>query len=223
MTASEETRPQRRVGTFTLGVVLVAAGCWMLGSLLWPKLDIGWMLKLSPAILIALGVEVLLAARGGGRIKYDWLGMLLCFLLVGAGLVMYAAAWYYENGEYFNAYDCSRYASETSYRMSYGYFDGFDSHTLYLEAGEVLQSHIVTEGGWLEVEVSDEDGETLLEAAPLDGGQRFDISKSGAYTILVHGRQASGSFLFEAVRPPIESTPETAETPEEVPDSENGT
>ena len=28
MTASEAVRPQRRVGTFTLGVVLVAA-CWV--------------------------------------------------------------------------------------------------------------------------------------------------------------------------------------------------
>ena len=36
MTASEAVRPQRRVGTFTLGIVLVAAGTGMLGSLLWP-------------------------------------------------------------------------------------------------------------------------------------------------------------------------------------------
>ena len=41
MTASEETRPQRRVGTFTLGVVLVAAGCGMLVSLLWPSFELG--------------------------------------------------------------------------------------------------------------------------------------------------------------------------------------
>ena len=43
MTASEETRPQRRVGTFTLGVVLVAAGLGMLASLLWPQVEIGWL------------------------------------------------------------------------------------------------------------------------------------------------------------------------------------
>lgn len=222
MTANEGTAacPQRRVGTFTLGIVLVAAGTGMLVSLLCPAVEIGWVLKLSPLILVALGVEVLLAARGGGKVRYDWLGMLLCFVLVGAGLVMYAAAWYYENGEYFNAYDCSRYADETSYRMNYHSFDGFDSHTLYLEAGEALQSHIVTENGWLEVEVSGEDGETLLEAAPLNGGQRFEISKSGDYTILVHGRRTSGSFLFEAVRPPIETAPEE---PGEQPETENET
>ncbi len=213
MTDSERAaRPQRRAGTFTLGVVLVAAGCGMLASLLWPALDIGWLLKASPLILVALGVEVLLAARGGGRVKYDWLGMLLCFLLVGAGMVMYAAAWWYENGEYFNAYDCSRYADETSYRMNCGYFDGFDSHTFYLEAGDVLEGHVDTRDGWLEAEVSDEDGEYLLEASPLNGDQRFDISKSGNYTILVHGRRTRGSFAF------LVNKGEGIQTPEDLPE-----
>lgn len=214
MTASEGTavRPQRRVGTFTLGVVLVAAGCGMLGSLVWPALDIGWLLKASPAILIALGVEVLLAARGGGKVKYDWLGMLLCFLLVGAGLALYAAAWAYENREYFNAYDCSRYAGETSYRMDYNYFDGFDSHTLRLEAGDALAGRVDTWNGWLEVEVSNEDGETVLEGSPLNGDQSVEIDKTGDYTVLVHGRRASGEFAFERV--PAGGT-EGAENPPE--------
>ena len=88
MTAGEAAaRPQRRVGTFTLGVVLVAAGCGMLVSLLWPAFELGWLLNASPLILVALGVETLLSARGGGRVKYDWLGMILCFLLVGAAMV----------------------------------------------------------------------------------------------------------------------------------------
>ena len=63
MTSGEGTaaRPQRRAGTFTLGVVLVAAGCGMMASLFWPSLDLSWMLKASPVILVALGAEVLLA------------------------------------------------------------------------------------------------------------------------------------------------------------------
>jgi len=216
MTASESAaRPQRRVGTFTLGVVLIAAGCGMLASLLWPKLDMRWMLSASPLILVALGVETLLAARGGGRVKYDWLGMLLCFILVGAGLTMYAAAWYFANGEYFNAYDCSRFADEDSYRMSYDYFDGFDTHTLYLEAGNTLDIRVDTENGWLEAEISGEDGETLLEASPLNGDRCFEISKSGAYTILVHGQRASGSFCFLRETGEAESLPEEAPKPEE--------
>ena len=211
MTASETTavRPQRRVGTFTLGVVLVAAGCGMLASLLWPQVEIGWLLKASPLILVALGADTLLSARGGGRVKYDWLGMLLCFLLVGAAMVFYAAAWAYENGEFFNASNCSRYADETCYRMDYEFFNGFDSHTLRLNRGDVLEGRIDTYGGWLEVEISGGDGETLLEDAALNGDQSLEIARTGDYTILVHGRRTSGEFAFERVPgvAPLEEAP----------------
>ena len=215
MTASETTavRPQRRVGTFTLGVVLVAAGCGMLASLLWPQVEIGWLLKASPLILVALGAETLFSARGGGRVKYDWLGMLLCFLLVGAAMVFYAAAWAYENGEFFNASNCSRYADETCYRMDYEFFNGFDSHTLRLNRGDVLEGRIDTYNGWLEVEISDEDGETLLDGSPLNGDQSVDITRTGDYTILVHGRKTSGEFAFARVPAalPEEALPSEAE------------
>nr|WP_325216407.1 hypothetical protein [uncultured Oscillibacter sp.] len=212
MTASEAVRPQRRVGTFTLGAVLVTAGCGMLASLLWPRLEIGWLLKASPLILVALGVETLLSARGGGGVKYDWLGMLLCFLLVGTAMVFYAAAWAYENGEFFNARNCSRYADETSFRMDYGFFNGFDSHTLRLNRGDVLEGRIDTYDGWLEVEVSDEEGETVLGGSPLNGNQSLEIVRTGDYTILVHGRRTSGSFTFERV--PAEAAG-AADLPEE--------
>ena len=213
MTASETTavRPQRRVGTFTLGVVLVAAGCGMLASLLWPQVEIGWLLKASPLILVALGAETLLSARGGGRVRYDWVGMFLCFLLVGAAMVFYTAAWAYENGEFFNAYNCSRYADETSFRMDYDFFNGFDSHTLRLNRGDVLEGRIDTYGGWLEVEISGEDGETRLEDAALNGEQSLEIVRTGDYTILVHGRRTSGEFAFARV---------PAELPEEAPPAE---
>ncbi len=214
MTASEAVRPQRRVGTFTLGIVLVAAGTGMLVSLLWPQMEIGWLLKASPLILVALGVETLLSARGGGRVKYDWLGMLLCFLLVGAGLVLYAAAWAYENGEFINVRNCSRCADETSFRMDYEFFNGFDSHTLRLEAGDALVGRIDTWNGWLEVEISDEDGNTLLEGAPLSGDQRVEVPKTGDYTILVHGRKTSGKFTFARVPAELPEEALSAETEE---------
>ena len=89
-TASEK---QRRVGTFTLGVVLVTAGILMLVSMFWPQLNWEWALKCSPLILIGLGVETLIAAKGGGKVKYDWVGMVLCFVLVCASLCLYAVAW----------------------------------------------------------------------------------------------------------------------------------
>nr|WP_325304447.1 hypothetical protein [uncultured Oscillibacter sp.] len=214
MTASEAVRPQRRVGTFTLGIVLVAAGTGMLGSLLWPQMEIGWLLKASPLILVALGVETLLSARGGGRVKYDWLGMILCFLLVGAAMVFYAAAWAYENGEFINVRNCSRCADETSFRMDYEFFNGFDSHTLRLEAGDALVGRIDTWNGWLEVEISDEDGNTLLEGAPLNGEQRVEVPKTGDYTILVHGRKTSGKFTFARVPAELPEEALSAETEE---------
>ncbi len=214
MTASEAVRPQRRVGTFTLGVVLVAAGTGMLVSLLWPQMEIGWLLKASPLILVALGTETLLSARGGGRVKYDWLGMILCFLLVGAAMVFYAAAWAYENGEFINVRNCSRRADETSFRMDYEFFNGFDSHTLRLEAGDALVGRIDTRNGWLEVEISDEDGNILLEGAPLNGEQRVEVPKTGDYTILVHGRKTSGKFTFARVPAELPEEALSAETEE---------
>ena len=211
MTANEQAA-RRRVGTFTLGVVLVAAGSAMLVSLFWPRLELGWLLKASPLILVALGVETLLSARGGGKLHYDWLGMLLCFLLVGAGLVFYAAAWAYENGEFFNAVNCSRYADEAVYRMDYEFFNGFDSHTLRLNKGDVLEGRIDTYTGWLEVEVCGEDGETVLEGSPLNGEQSVEIPGTGDYTILVHGRKTEGSFAFRRVpAADLESPPEHAD------------
>ena len=83
-----ESRParDRRVGTFTFGAVLVICGALMLVSMFFPSLDL-------TLILVCLGVEVLLASRSGGKIRYDWVGMVLCFVLVTAALVFFGIAW----------------------------------------------------------------------------------------------------------------------------------
>lgn len=86
-------RQPRRVGTLTMGVVLVTAGIIMLVSMFWPLLDYTWALKLSPLILIGLGTETLAAARKGDRIRYDWVGMLLCCLIVCTALGLFCVAW----------------------------------------------------------------------------------------------------------------------------------
>lgn len=83
----------RRVGTFTLGVVLVLSGIAMLLCMFFPTLDLTVLLKLSPLILVSLGAETLLAARRGSAIRYDWVGMILCFLLVSCALVLFVIAW----------------------------------------------------------------------------------------------------------------------------------
>ena len=86
-------RPARRVGTVTLGITLVAAGILMLVSLFWPEVDLRGVMRLSPLILVSLGVEALLSARKGGAVKYDWVGMLLCFVRTLAELCLYSVAW----------------------------------------------------------------------------------------------------------------------------------
>lgn len=91
MEKDEVTLP-RRVGTLTMGIVLVVSGLCMLASMFYPKLDFTLILKCSPVILISLGVETLLAARGGGKVKYDWVGMILCCLLVCTALCLYTVA-----------------------------------------------------------------------------------------------------------------------------------
>lgn len=85
-----EKHEQRRVGTLTMGIVLVAAGSCMLISMFYPNLDLTLVLQVSPVILISLGIETLLAARGGGKVKYDWVGMILCCLLVCTAVCLYA-------------------------------------------------------------------------------------------------------------------------------------
>ena len=97
-------KPQgRRVGTVTAGITLVAAGCAMLAKLFFPDAELLWLLRFSPAILIGLGVETLLASRSNTRLRYDWAGILLCFLTGCAGLAMTTAAWYMlQHPEYFH-------------------------------------------------------------------------------------------------------------------------
>ncbi len=94
MKPNEDAVPARRVGTFTFGLILVATGLGMLAALFWPQLDLRLLLRLSPLALISLGIEVLLAARDGGKLRYDWVGMLLCSLIVLAAIAWFSVAWY---------------------------------------------------------------------------------------------------------------------------------
>lgn len=84
---------ERRVGTFTFGLTLIAAGLGMAAALLFPHWDGSFLLRLSPLVLVSLGVEVLASTRREGRIKYDWLGMLLCLFLLCLGLGLFGLSW----------------------------------------------------------------------------------------------------------------------------------
>ena len=68
----EPPKKVRRAGTFTLGLVLVAAGVLLVLSSVLPSFDMRWALRLAPVVFIGLGIEVLIyAARPDVKLKYD--------------------------------------------------------------------------------------------------------------------------------------------------------
>lgn len=84
-------RKMRRVGTFTFGLVLVAAGVLLILRTVMPELNLTFATNLAPVVLIALGIEVLIyAARPDVKLKYDGVSIFLCLLILlfvgGAGL-----------------------------------------------------------------------------------------------------------------------------------------
>ena len=77
-------QPLRRVGSFTLGVCLIAAGIFFLFAYFVPGFDWKLTLKIAPAAgLILLGGEVLFFAARPGRWKYDFWSVLICLVLMG--------------------------------------------------------------------------------------------------------------------------------------------
>lgn len=218
---------QRRVGTFTLGIVLVTAGAGMLAAMLWPQFRPEWLLKASPCILILLGVETLLSARGGGRVKYDWLGMFLCFILTGAALCMFCAAWWMTEGPGLPMYDGTWNDDGGTLALRYDYFNDSRSHRLELEAGDTLEIRCDNREGWLSVEIyGGGSGETVFDR-DLTGQEdlRVEIPAGGDYYIWIRGHKARGLASFtrvpgsEAETPEIESYSqiETAGEAEELP------
>ena len=79
-------RPVRRVGSWTLGLVLIACGLCLLAYHFVPRFDYLLAAKLSPVVLVALGVEVLICAALPQKRKYDFFSIFVCLLLTGAAL-----------------------------------------------------------------------------------------------------------------------------------------
>lgn len=75
--------PLRRVGSFTLGVCLIAAGIFFLLTYFVPGFPTQPVLRIVPAAgLVMLGGEVLFFAARPGRWKYDFWSVLICLLLM---------------------------------------------------------------------------------------------------------------------------------------------
>ena len=89
-------QPLRRVGSFTLGVCLIAAGIFFLLAYFVPGFDWKLTLKIAPAAgLILLGGEVLFFAARPGRWKYDFWSVLICLVLMSGcfGLSLLPVVW----------------------------------------------------------------------------------------------------------------------------------
>ena len=76
--------PLRRVGSFTLGVCLIAAGIFFLLTYFVPGFPTQPVLRIVPAAgLVMLGGEVLFFAARPGHWKYDFWPVLICLVLMG--------------------------------------------------------------------------------------------------------------------------------------------
>jgi hypothetical protein len=97
----EQTTPKkvRRVGSIAFALVLIAAGVLLIVYQLVPQFDLLKILKFSPVILIALGIEMLVySARPDVKAKFDWLAMLgtaftLCIVGTAALLPLAISEW----------------------------------------------------------------------------------------------------------------------------------
>lgn len=75
--------PLRRVGSFTLGVCLIAAGIFFLFTYFVPGFPTQPVLRIVPAAgLVMLGGEVLFFAARPSRWKYDFWSVLICLVLM---------------------------------------------------------------------------------------------------------------------------------------------
>lgn len=77
----------RRVGTFTMGITMILVGLLIVCSMFGWGMQLEWVFRLAPLILVALGVEVLVGAFSKGtKLKYDFLSIFVCGILTLAAL-----------------------------------------------------------------------------------------------------------------------------------------
>lgn len=94
---AKPAQPVRRVGSITLGITLIALGAFFLLYYFMPGLDWLFLVKLSPVLLVALGVEVLVCSFRQERTKYDFLAIFSCLLVICAcfGASLLPIVWEY--------------------------------------------------------------------------------------------------------------------------------
>lgn len=94
-----EKMRERRVGTFTLGIVLVIFGVLFLLQTFISELNYYFIFEMWPLILIMLGCEVLYYALNQKQIKYkyDFAAIIIIMMLVVFAMCMAGVDWVYQN------------------------------------------------------------------------------------------------------------------------------
>lgn len=84
----EEKKYTRRVGTITFGAALIFTGVIIIMSMFGVNVSLMTVLKLSPILLVAFGVEIILSAIfiKDAQFKYDIFGIFLSFILVAGSI-----------------------------------------------------------------------------------------------------------------------------------------
>lgn len=84
-----------KVGTITLGIILVLFGGVFLVRLFVPALTYDIIWRLWPFAMISLGIEVLISTFRSDKAKYDGWGIFLTFLITVFAMGMAWVEWFY--------------------------------------------------------------------------------------------------------------------------------
>lgn len=83
---------KHRVGTITLGCVLILVGGLCMAHMFFPSLSYAVIYRFWPVILIALGVEVLLAQARSEKVEFFYDGWAVVMMVLLIFLCMFLAA-----------------------------------------------------------------------------------------------------------------------------------
>ncbi len=80
----------RRVGTLTMGLVLVLMGGIFLAHLAIPELNYLWLMNFWPVVLILLGIETLISytINKEEKLRYDGWAIVIMMVLIGFSVCM---------------------------------------------------------------------------------------------------------------------------------------
>ena len=94
MEEEKKVRRTHRIGSITLGIVLLLFGCLFLAHILFPGLDYRMIFRLWPVIFIILGAETLIGAyRDGTGFVYDKGAIFIMIILAIFAMGMGVADW----------------------------------------------------------------------------------------------------------------------------------